>query len=137
MKRLTFLILAMAMIVGCGDSKDNKQDRFAENDLVGKWKLTFHEGRGDEGGYILYEFKEDGTGRVTEIDSGRIDDDEAIKKWYYDSDRETIICLVIDGHDGDTYPMELEIAQMADKKNMKWIWVGEDNDTAYPVVKLN
>lgn len=33
--------------------------------------------------------------------------------------------------------MELEIAQMPDTKNMKWILVGEDDDTAYPVVKLN
>lgn len=126
----------MAMIVGCGDSKDDKQDRFAENDLVGKCKLTFNEGSGDDGGYVLYDFKEDGTGSVIEIDSGRIDGNEEIEKCYYDSDRETIICLVIDEDDGDTYPMELEIAQMADK-NMKWIWAGEDDDTAYPVVKLN
>lgn len=86
----------MAMIVGCGDSKDDKQDRFAENDLVGKWKLTFNEGCGDDGGYILYDLQEDGIGRVTEIDSGRIDGNEEIEKWYYDSDREAIICLVID-----------------------------------------
>ena len=134
MKKLLFAIIAL-MFIGCSDSKDERTT-LTESDIVGKWKLTFREGSGDDAGYIIYEFNKNGTGLATEFDGGGIDNQSMINKWYYDSDRGVIICTVVDERDGHLYPMELLISEIQNKDKMKWIWVGEDNDRAYPVVRI-
>ena len=137
MKRLSFMLLALIFAVGCGNSDEKETSKITESDIVGKWKLTFREGDVDVAGYCIYEFNEGGTGHYTEFDNGGIDSSREIKKWYYDSDKERIICIIIDEDDGHTYPMELQIADASDnKQKMKWIWLGEDNNAAYPAVKL-
>ena len=140
MKKL-FAMLAIAAsftaLVGCNDKSNTKEND--NSGLVGEWKLTFREGAGDDAGYILYDFRADGTGVVTEIDGGHIDNHENIKKWTYDSEEERIVCIVEEEHeDGETYLMELKIVEGSVAGNkMKWIWVGEDDNRAYPVVRLN
>jgi hypothetical protein len=131
------MLLALIFAIGCGNSDEKETSKITESDIVGKWKLTFREGDVDEAGYLIYEFNEGGTGHYTEFDNGGIDCSREIKKWYYDSDKERIICIIIDEDDGDTYPMELQIVDASDnKQKMKWIWLGEDNNAAYPAVKL-
>jgi hypothetical protein len=141
MKKL-FAMLAIAAsftaLVGCNDKSNTKEND--KRGLVGEWKLTFREGAGDDAGYILYDFKADGTGVVTEIDGGRVDNHENIKKWTYDSEEECIVCIVEDEYEdgGGTYLMELKIVEGSVAGNkMKWICVGMDNNRAYPVVRLN
>ena len=135
MKKLLFAIIALIFFGCSSDSKDD-HTTLTESDFVGKWKLTFKEGYGNDAGYIVYEFNKDGSGSATEFDNGGIDSQRVINKWYYDSDRGVIICAVVDKCDGHLYPMELLISEIQNKDNMKWIWVGEDNNQAYPVVRI-
>lgn len=134
MKKLLFAIIAL-MFIGCSDSKD-EHTTLTESDIVGTWKLTFREGYGDDAGYIIYEFNKNGTGLATEFDGGGIDSEEKINKWYFDTERGVIVCVCKSSYDGHSVPMELLIAEYKDKDHMKWIWIGEDNDTAYPVVRI-
>jgi hypothetical protein len=65
------------MFIGCSDSKDERTT-LNESDIVGKWKLTFREGYGDDAGYIIYEFNKNGTGLATEFDGGGIDSEKIL-----------------------------------------------------------
>ena len=135
MKRLLFAIIAL-MFIGCGSDSKDDHTTLTESDIVGKWKLTFKEGYGDDAGYIIYEFNKNGTGLATEFDGGGIDSERKINKWYLDTERGVIVCVYKSRYDGHSVPMELLIAEYKDKDHMKWIWIGEDTDTAYPVVRL-
>ena len=94
------VVMGSVVLSSCGDDENNNEiGNNTERSLVGKWKSVSF----DEEGYVIFEFKSNGSGKFTEgFPNGNEYDEEFT--WTYSSET----CRLYVSFDGDVESIDVE-----------------------------
>lgn len=79
----------------CSDDNNEEQSTGSKDFLVGTWKYSF--GDDDYDGYVIWTFKNDGTGKVIEYDNGTLETNDTFS--YFHDSKNCKITIVYDEDD--------------------------------------